>query len=84
MSALGDLGPTTPGRMDIHLKAREVEALARLARELTIAGPRCDPARAQRQLNKVRALLGPMPESEFQPDHLEQGAGAVPDLPERI
>lgn len=79
---MSDIGPTTPGRMDIHLKAREVEALARLARDLTIAGPRCDPARAQRQLNKVRALLGPLPESAA--DHLEQGPGAVPDLPERI
>ena len=52
------IGPTTPARGDIYRVAREVEALARLARELSFAGPHCDPARAQRQLDKARALLG--------------------------
>ncbi len=64
MGVHSDIGPTTPGRGEIYRIAHEVEALARLARELTIAGPGCDPARAARQLDKARALLGPQEKGE--------------------
>lgn len=58
MSAQDEIGPRMATRMQIYQAAREVEELARLARELCAAGPHQDMPRARKCLDKARALLG--------------------------
>jgi hypothetical protein len=56
--AFQEIGPTALARGRVHETAREIEALARVARELSTAGPRCDVARARDYLDRMRAILG--------------------------
>lgn len=57
--AFQDIGPTAPPRWRVYEIAREIEAMAKIAAELSAKGPRCDVARAQNQLERIRAVLGP-------------------------
>ncbi len=57
--AFQDIGPTAPPRWQVYTAARELQALAVRAVELSTAGPRCDVAEAERVLARARALLGP-------------------------
>lgn len=52
-----DIGPSAPSRMQIYHKANELERLARLARELSEAGPGVDLPRAAKTLERARELL---------------------------
>jgi len=56
--AWNDLGPSVPPRCAVYALALQVEEAARLARELTMAGPRVDVPRALKALDRARALLG--------------------------
>lgn len=56
--AFAELDPSTPSRFDVYAKAYRLRALAELACELTIAGPRCDVQRALAKLDAMRAELG--------------------------
>ena len=58
MTAYSDLGPTAPSRMEVYRTANELEHLARLARELSSAGPKADLPRAVATLQRARVLLG--------------------------
>ena len=55
---MADLGPVLPPRLQVYATAVEVQALARIAVEASLAGPGCDLARALAQLDKCRAVLG--------------------------
>ena len=68
MSALSDLGPQLRPTGEMRAVAVEVHQLGLILLDTT--GPRGDPLRAARTLDRLRALVGPAPES---PDHLEQG-----------
>lgn len=59
MSAQAELGPVLPPRCAVRADAVELLALARLATELTTPGPQQDHARALRQFERMRAVLGP-------------------------
>lgn len=69
MSAAGEAffenGPVLPPRGEVYRMACELQALARIAMELSCAGSgyRChaDLPRALRQFEKMRAVLGPSP-----------------------
>jgi hypothetical protein len=56
--AFQDIGPTAPLRWRVYEIAREIEAMAKIAVELSGKGPHADVARAQRQLDRIRAVLG--------------------------
>jgi len=56
--AFRDIGPAAPSRGQVYAMAREIEAMAKIAVELSAPGPRADAARAQRQLDRMRAVLG--------------------------
>lgn len=53
-----DIGPAAPSRGKVHSMAREVLALAQIAVEASMQGPRCDVRRAERKLGEIRAMLG--------------------------
>lgn len=57
-----ELGPVLPSRLSIYHTAIEVAALARLAMDLSCSSTgRCiDLPRAAQQLDKMRAVLGPL------------------------
>ena len=56
--AFQDIGPSALPRWRVYELAREIEAMAKIAVELSSPGARCDVARAQRQLDRMRAVLG--------------------------
>ena len=58
MSIQSDLGPTVLPRWRVYKQARELAALAALAVELSIDGPRADVPRALATLDRMRAVLG--------------------------
>lgn len=58
MSVMGEIGPSAPGRWQVRAKAREIAALAQLALDCTVEGPRCDVQRASGALDRMRAVLG--------------------------
>lgn len=58
MGVYQEIGPQRPSRLQVRVMAAEVHALARIALELTMAGPQCDVERALRQMDKIRAVLG--------------------------
>lgn len=57
-TALAELGPTLRPRCAIHLQAVELSALARLAVEFSTPGRTLDLARAERQIARIRGVLG--------------------------
>lgn len=73
MSALSDLGPVLRPAGEMRAIANEVHQLGLIL--LDVTGPRGDPLRAARTLDRLRAVVGPGPDGA---DHLERGAGAVP------
>lgn len=58
VSVQDDIGPVTPARAAVYAQAAEIHALARLAVEFTLPGPNADVLRAQRQLARIREVLG--------------------------
>jgi hypothetical protein len=48
-----------PSRFAIYAKGRDLAARAQRVMEFSVAGPGCDLARAQRELDAMRAILGP-------------------------
>ncbi len=58
MGAPADIGPVMPPRRVVYERAREVAALAELARDCAMAGPRCNLARSLAMLDRIRAILG--------------------------
>lgn len=58
MSERDEIGPVLPPRGVIYAQAREAVTLGLRAMEMAMAGPRCDLAAAQRQLDRLRAVLG--------------------------
>lgn len=60
--AFQDIGPTASPRWRVHTTAREVLALAKIAVECSMGGPRCDVQRAERKLGEIRNLLSGAPE----------------------
>lgn len=57
MKAQADLGPQAMPAWRIYVIAREIEALAGIARECSRSG-RTDTPRALAQFDRIRALLG--------------------------
>lgn len=60
--AQAELGPLLPSRIAVYHTAIEVAALARIAMDLTCSsrGHHVDVRRAAAQLDKMRAVLGPL------------------------
>ncbi|WP_408585939.1 hypothetical protein [Novosphingobium sp.] len=58
MTVQSDIGPSAQPRWRVYKLAREVQALAELARELSAEGPKCNVPRALAQLDRIRAVLG--------------------------
>lgn len=58
MSVQDETGPVLPPRGVIYAQAREAVTLGLRAMEMAMAGPRCDLVAAQRQLDRLRAVLG--------------------------
>lgn len=56
--AFREIGPAAKPRGEVHRLAREVAALAALAAELTMPGPRCNVPRAEAKLAMIQVLLG--------------------------
>lgn len=59
-AARSELGPVCASRIAVYHQACETLALARIAADLALPGPALDLPRAQRHLDRIRALLGPM------------------------
>jgi hypothetical protein len=53
-----DINPTGPNRVALYRKAMEVQELAKMALEYATPGPRLDPARSERTLDRIRHVLG--------------------------
>lgn len=56
--AYTELGPALPSRLAVYAMAAEVHALARIALELVTPGREIDVARAVRQIERIRAVVG--------------------------
>ena len=56
--AQSDIGPTAPARWRVYAQARELQALAALAVELSADTRGCDLPRALGTLDRMRAILG--------------------------
>jgi hypothetical protein len=63
VSIQSDIGPTGPGRWQVYAKAKQLRALAELATELSVSGPRQDLPRALAMFDRMRAVLGGGPGS---------------------
>lgn len=69
MSALSDLGPQLRPAGEMRAVAVEVHQLGLILLDTT--GPGGDPQRAARTLDRLRAIVGPLPDSA---DYLERGS----------
>lgn len=58
MSAHEEIGPTALPRWRVYNHARELQALAQQAVELSIEGPKCDVPRALGIFDRMRSILG--------------------------
>jgi len=56
--ALAELGPQLRPRTAVYVQAVELLALARLAVEFSTSGPTLDLARAEKQIIRIRAVVG--------------------------
>ena len=59
MSVMDEIGPSAMPRCRVYRDARELQALAAMAVELSTQGPRADVPRAMKMLDRMRAILGP-------------------------
>jgi hypothetical protein len=58
MSVMSEIGPSGQSRWQVRAQARDLMALAQLALDCTVEGPRCDVQRASGALDRMRAVLG--------------------------
>lgn len=60
--AYQDIGPTALPRWRVYTLARELQFRAAKAAEFATSGPGCDVAKAQAEIDEIRAILGSDPE----------------------
>lgn len=77
MAGRADLGPDLPPRLQVHGKARELEALAKRAAEFSGTGPTRNLQLALKQFDAMRVILSvPQAPGAGHPPDLASGAGA--------
>lgn len=74
-----DLGPALPPRAAVHAQAVELQALAARAVEFSGPGPTADLGLAVRQLERMRAVLGPVTRGGLNEPMVMQGTTELDD-----